>query len=126
MSLLLDTQVVLWWLADDERLGVRCRELIAETEMATVSVVSAWEMSLKSQLDKLEFPPDLGAQLARHDFSVLPVHLGHALQYRAIPMIHRDPFDRMLVAQAQVEDLTIVTADPALARYEVDVVQAEI
>jgi PIN domain nuclease of toxin-antitoxin system len=124
VNVLLDTQVVLWWLTDDERLDRPAREVVADAEVATVSVASAWEMSLKVQLGKLELPDDLGAQLARHGFSVLPIHLGHALQYRALPLLHRDPFDRMLVAQAQVEQLAIVTADPAIARYAVDVIAA--
>lgn len=124
MRLLLDTQVLLWWLADDPRLGRPGRDVIAEAEDAVVSAATAWEMSLKAQLGKLDYPEDLDAQLVRHQFSVLPVHLNHALRYRQLPLHHRDPFDRMLVAQAQVEGLAVVSADPAFAAYEVEIVPA--
>ncbi|HEV2369436.1 MAG TPA: type II toxin-antitoxin system VapC family toxin [Acidimicrobiales bacterium] len=122
MRALLDTQVLLWWLADDERLPDGARETIGGAEDAIVSVASAWEMSLKAQLGRLDFPDDLEAQLVRHQFSVLPVHLGHARRYRQLPLHHRDPFDRMLIAQAQVEELTVVSANPVMARYQVDLV----
>lgn len=120
MRILLDTQVLLWWLADDARLGEEGRRIVAEAEEALVSVASAWEMSLKAQLGKLDIPGDLDAQLVRHQFSVLPVHLAHALRYRQLPLHHHDLFDRMLVAQAQVERLAIVSADGAFVHYEVE------
>ena len=124
MRLLLDTHVLLWWLAADPRLAPPSRDLIADADEVTVSTASAWEMSLKAQLGKLECPEDLAAQLVRHQFSVLPVHLDHAVRYRGLPLHHRDPFDRMLVAQAQVEGLAIVSADEVFAGYEVEVVPA--
>ena len=121
MRLLLDTHTLLWWLADDPRLHAEVRDHVAESEEVFVSTASAWEISLKKALGKLVAPDDLPAQLVRHQFTVLPIHLAHALRYGELPLLHRDPFDRMLVAQAQVEDLTIVTGDAAIAAYEVGV-----
>ncbi|MDQ6747209.1 MAG: type II toxin-antitoxin system VapC family toxin [Candidatus Dormibacteraeota bacterium] len=124
MRLLLDTHSLLWWLSADARLGPLAREGIAAAEVAFVSTASAWEMSIKGALGKLEAPSDLPQQLQRHRFTVLPIHLDHALGVRALPPLHRDPFDRMLVAQAQAEDLLLVSADPDVARYDVHVIDA--
>jgi PIN domain nuclease of toxin-antitoxin system len=121
VRLLLDTHSLLWWLADDHRLSPEMRGAVADTEVVLVSTASAWEISFKKALGKLAAPDDLPSQLVRHQFTVLPIHLSHAVRYGDLPLIHRDPFDRMLVAQAQVEGLTIVTRDPAIAAYEVDV-----
>lgn len=124
MRLLLDTHVLLWWLSDDAHLGAGAREQVAAAEVAAVSVVSAWEIVLKQSLGKLSAPDDLAQQLERHQFTVLPIHLGHALRLRELPHHHRDPFDRMLIAQAGSEGLTIVTADSQFARYDVPVYSA--
>jgi PIN domain nuclease of toxin-antitoxin system len=121
VRLLLDTHALLWWLGDDARLRDDVRAAVADTEEVLVSTASVWEISLKRTLGKLVAPDDLAAQLVRHQFSVLPVHLSHAIRYADLPLLHRDPFDRMLVAQGQVEGLTIVTGDPAIAAYAVDV-----
>lgn len=122
MRILLDTHVLLWWLANDPRLGRPGRDLIAGAAEASVSTASAWEMSLKAKLGKLDCPDDLDAQLVRHRFTVVPIHIDHALRYRLLPLHHRDPFDRMLVAQAQVEGLAILSADPSFNAYDVEVV----
>ena len=98
------------------------REGVATAETAFVSTASVWEISIKSALGKIETPTDLGRQLQRHRFTVLPIHLAHALRVRDLPALHRDPFDRMLVAQAQVEDLLILSHDPNIARYDVHVI----
>lgn len=121
MRLLLDTHVVLWWLMDDPELGSEARGEIAEAEPAVISVASAWEIEMKRGLGRLEAPDDLEDQLLRHRFSVLPVHLAHAVKAGRLPQLHRDPFDRMLVSQAQVEDLTIVTRDPQIRQYDVSI-----
>lgn len=119
MRLLLDTHTLLWWLAD-EPLSDRSRRTIADPRTTVyVSAVSAWEISIKIALGKLEAPGDLEAQIERHRFRPLPVTIGHALRAGGLPPLHVDPFDRMLVAQAQLEEATIVTRDPALAGYGV-------
>ena len=124
MRLLLDTHVLLWWLADDPLLTVEARAAIVESDLAVVSTASAWEISMKRSLGKLDAPDDLAAQLVRDQFTVLPIHLDHALRAGSLPHIHRDPFDRMLVAQAQVEDLVIITTDTNIPRYDVRVLAA--
>lgn len=124
MRLLLDTHVLLWWLSDDPVLGPEARRAIAAADLAMVSTASVWEISLKRGLGKLDAPADLGDQIERHRFGVLPVHLDHAIRVGALPLLHRDPFDRMLVAQAQSEGLTVVTADPVLAGYGVETLAA--
>jgi PIN domain nuclease of toxin-antitoxin system len=120
VRLLLDTHVVLWWLANSPELAAGARDAIAdEDSFVAVSAAVAWEIAIKRSLQKLEAPGDLGGQLNRHDFAPLPVTVEHALHAGELPQHHRDPFDRMLVAQAQLEDLTIVTRDANVRRYDV-------
>ena len=84
-----------------------------------MSAASAWEISIKKSLGKLEAPDDLVDQLDRHRFQALAVSIGHAHEAGALPRLHDDPFDRMLIAQARLEGLTIVTRDPRFQRYAV-------
>lgn len=120
MELLLDTHVLLWWLARDPTLGERAREAISSPDsIVAVSVASAWEIAIKRAIGKLDTPADLEHQLRHHRFTVLPIRLPHALRAGELPPYHADPFDRMLVAQAELEELTIVTRDPVLGRYGV-------
>ncbi len=125
MRLLLDTNVLLWWLAGSRRLP---RSIVSEIEdpenEVAVSAVSAWEISIKRQLGKLAFDDDLPERLRRHDVAPLPVSADHAWLAGDLPLHHRDPFDRMLVAQAQLEGFTIATGDPQFARYAVPVLNA--
>ncbi|MEP6729836.1 MAG: type II toxin-antitoxin system VapC family toxin [bacterium] len=124
--LLLDTHVWLWWQADDARLGVETRELIQRASEVRFSAASAWEIAVKINAGKLKLPKnaDIAAELAHSGFLVLPVELAHAEQMRHLPVLHRDPFDRLLVAQARVEELTLVTVDRALSAYDVAVLDA--
>lgn len=124
MTLLVDTHVLLWWLADSDRLGPSARNMIATTQRVVVSVVSAVEIAVKASAGKLEAPTDLSDQLAVQGFEVLPLTLGHAMAITTLPMHHRDPFDRMLVAQAMVEKLPVLTADARLGDYDVQIVDA--
>ena len=124
--LLLDTHVWLWWQADDRRLGRAARHAMTTAAEVWFSAASAWEMSIKSSLGKLKLPrgADIEAELDRDGFEPLAVEVAHAVAVRKLPDIHRDPFDRMLVAQASVEGLRLVTADAALARYNVSILSA--
>lgn len=124
--LLLDTHVWLWWQADDTRLGTESRQLIQRASEVRFSAVSAWEIAIKAGLGKLQLPKgaDVGAALAESGFVALPVDIEHAEDVRRLPDLHRDPFDRMLVAQARVEGLTMVTADRQLAAYGIPVIDA--
>lgn len=125
MRLLLDTHVLLWALADDPSLSTAARAAIVDGRNRVVaSAVSAWEITIKRSLGKLRAPADLAEAVAAHRFTPLAVSLEHALAVGALPDLHRDPFDRLLVAQAGVEGLTIVTRDRAIARYDVDVLEA--
>lgn len=125
MRLLLDTHVLLWSLSNDPQLGRAARAAIVDpSNLALVSAVSAWEVAIKRGLGKLRAPADLAAQLRAHRFRELDVTVAHALAVQDLPRHHADPFDRLLVAQASIEDLTIVTRDPAIARYDVRVLLA--
>jgi PIN domain nuclease of toxin-antitoxin system len=124
VSLLLDTHIVLWWRADDERLGADARRAIAETEGVFVSAASAWEVAIKLALRKIRIPEPFARGVESSGFARLPITFEHAERVAALPVHHRDPFDRLLIAQAQEERLTIVTADRAFAKYAVDVLWA--
>lgn len=129
MKLLLDTHVFLWMHGAPERLTPRARKLLidAETELVC-SVVVAWELGLKVAREKLTLPAPVGefvasrAQAARMRW--LPIGLPHVLDAVALPAHHGDPFDRMLVAQARIEGLAVMTRDAWIARYDVNVVRA--
>ncbi|MGH8776776.1 MAG: type II toxin-antitoxin system VapC family toxin [Jiangellaceae bacterium] len=123
MRLLLDTHTLLWWLFDLPPLGRRARALIA-AETVLVSAVSAAEIAIKSALGKLQAPDDLEQQIDAHGFTPLPLHVRHALGLAGLPPHHRDPFDRLLIAQARDEGLTILTADGVFGRYEVPTIDA--
>jgi PIN domain nuclease of toxin-antitoxin system len=124
--LLLDTHVWLWWQAGDARLGAQTRLLLQRASEVRFSAASAWEIAIKVAIGKLTLPTDadIGAELAHSGFLALPVEIEHAEAVRHLPSLHGDPFDRLLVAQARVEGLTLVTADRQLAAYGVTVLDA--
>ena len=124
MRLLLDTRALLWWLADEE-LAPEARARIADpANEVSVSAASAWEISIKKALRKLAAPDDLEQQILASDFMPLAIGISHATTAGQLPRHHDDPFDRMLIAQAQVEQLTIVTRDKRFGDYDVAVVPA--
>lgn len=122
VSLLLDSHVVLWWLADDPRLGASARAAIIDAHDVCVSAVTAWELEIKQALGRLELPDDLIEQVDASGFTWLDVTPAHGVRAARLPPHHRDPFDRMLVAQAQEARLSLVTADRAMDDYDVTVV----
>lgn len=125
MRLLLDTHVVIWALGEPERLSNRVRKAIeAEENDVFVSVVSPWEIAIKGPREGLQLPDDMELQLSRQRFKILPILLRHTEPIESMPLHHRDPFDRMLVAQAVTDGLTIVTADRKLTRYQVSLMPA--
>ena len=125
MALLLDTSALLWWLGDDAKLGQSARSAIADPDNEVfVSAASAWEISVKRASGKLDAPFDIGDALERNYFVGLPIDVAHAIAAGDLPRHHKDPFDRMLVAQAQLENLTLVTSDPEIAKYEVELLTA--
>ena len=125
MRLLLDTHAFLWWIFDDPRLSPTARDLIADPAAEILfSAVSAWEVAIKARTGRLDLPADIAAfvqdQVRRNRFTVLPITLHHALRVHALPDHHRDPFDRLLVAQAQVEAVPLVSRDRQLTLYAVE------
>jgi len=124
-ALLLDTHALLWWLAEPSRLSGKTRSLIADrSKRVLVSAASAWEIAIKRTLGRLDCPANLEAILEDQGFEALPITVAHALEVATLPLHHADPFDRILVAQARLEGLAIVTADARLAAYGVAVVEA--
>lgn len=125
MKLLLDTHVVLWALAGGGRLRSVTRLAITDpANLVAVSAASAWEITIKRELGKLKAPTDLRSAVAETGFDELPISFEHAETAGSLPRHHDDPFDRMLVAQALVEGLSLVTADPRLAAYPIHVLPA--
>lgn len=119
---LLDTHTLLWWLVDSPQLGARCKEIISDQRnQIVVSAATSWEISIKMSLGKLEAPEDMDSVVEDEGFSKLPISLYHGQLAGHLPPIHRDPFDRMLVAQAQAEGLILMTADENIGQYGVRV-----
>jgi PIN domain nuclease of toxin-antitoxin system len=118
--LLLDTHVFLWWRSDSRKLKATARQAIARADLVFVSAASAWEAAIKIALGRLRIPDSIEAGVVASGFEKLPIGFPHAEAAARLPAHHADPFDRMLVAQAQIEGLTLVTHDRRLGRYEVE------
>lgn len=123
MRLLLDSHVFLWWKAADPRLSPAMVRAIALADEVYVSAATAWELGLKVSLGKLRLPESVEDGIVAAGFTELPVHFRHTRQAIVLPPHHHDPFDRMLVAQALCEGLTLMTHDDKIARYEVSVLR---
>ncbi|MFZ5992949.1 MAG: type II toxin-antitoxin system VapC family toxin [Deinococcota bacterium] len=117
MNLLLDSHIVLWWLSDDERLTRKARRLIERADEVFVSAATTWELAVKASLGKLRMPEGFLEVVEAQGFSHLPITPAHAMAVQSLPWHHRDPFDRILLAQALVEGLGLVSVDDALASY---------
>ena len=127
MRVLLDTHAFLWWIDDDERLSDKAREIVSDGRNELFfSAASGWEISIKSGLGRLEIPGDIekfvADQLSRNAIEALPIHLSHALNAHKLSGHHRDPFDRILVSQAILEEMPLLSADPQIRHYQVEVV----
>ena len=118
---LLDTHIFLWWLSGNSSLGPRAREVISNgMNDVYVSAATTWEISIKKALGKLKSPDDMDAIVEEERFLKLPISLYHGQIAGSLPPHHRDPFDRMLIAQAQAEGLILVTSDKMFAKYGVN------
>jgi PIN domain nuclease of toxin-antitoxin system len=115
--LLLDTHVALWWWANDKRLALTARDAIAEASLVFVSAASAWEIAIKSALGRVRLPRSFAEGVQQGGFIELPVAFSHAAATEFLPTHHADPFDRMLLAQAKVERLVLVTHDRQFEPY---------
>lgn len=127
MRTLLDTHTFLWWITDDPQLSPRVRKIINDgNNELFLSAASGWEIAIKAQLGRLQLPdkpePFISEQLVINAIQSLPIQMRHSLHIYTLPNFHRDPFDRMLIAQAQLENLSILTADPQIVRYPVEVI----
>ena len=124
MKLLLDTHVVLWWLDDSAELSDEIKDLLDTQPSVFVSAVSPWEIAVKQSTGRLPGPADLAERVRDSQFSSLPITAGHGVHAGRLPQHHKDPFDRMLVAQAQIEGMTLVTRDSWIPKYDVRVMPA--
>ena len=127
MKVLLDTHAFLWWIADDPKLSFRAREMISDIDNELfLSAASGWEITIKVQMGRLSLPDEperfIFSQMKMNAIQSLPILMNHALHVSTLPDHHRDPFDRMLIAQAQVEGFPILSVDPQIAKYQVEVI----
>jgi PIN domain nuclease of toxin-antitoxin system len=122
--LLLDTEALIWWDADDVRLGARARAVIQDAAEVYVSAASAWEIAIKEGLGKLRTTRRPIEAVAEGGFTPLPVTFDHAAAVSVLERHHNDPFDRLIIAVAQVEQLTIVTSDDQFNRYNLPLIDA--
>jgi len=127
MKVLLDTHTFLWWVTDDPKLSSRVRKIISDGKNELfLSAVSGWEIAIKAQLGRIQIPDKpqtfISEQMVANAIQGLPIQISHAVHIYNLPTHHRDPFDRMLVAQAQLEKLPILTDDPQISQYPVKVI----
>jgi len=126
VRLLLDTHVFLWFVAGDARLSRRARRTLDDSRaVLLLSAASVWEMAIKASLGRLTLPTTAGEYIAgkmKNGLQMLPIEWIHAAAVETLPAHHRDPFDRLLIAQAQLEECAIVSADPAFRQYDVRVI----
>ena len=128
MNLLLDTHVLIWWMQGSRRIGPRAKAAMFEDEARLwLSAASVWEMAIKAAIGRLSLDAPLEKSvpfLSKQGVRSLPISVGHALAAGDLPAHHADPFDRMLIAQAQCDDLVLVTVDPAMEAYDVRTLDA--
>ena len=127
MTLLMDTHVFLWWITDQPRVSPTARNAISDPDnRVLLSAASGWEIAIKSALGRLELPAPpakfIPQQMRQNSFEALPVSMYHALEVHALPAHHRDPFDRLLIAQSRSEAAPLISGDRALAAYDVEIV----
>jgi len=127
MKVLLDTHAFLWWITDHPKLSSRAREIISDIENELFfSAASGWEITIKVQIGRLKLPDEphrfIPGQLRMNAIQSLPILMSHALHVFTLPDHHRDPFDRLLIAQAQLEGFPIMSADPQIAKYQIEII----
>ena len=126
MDALLDTHTFLWWNVNDPRLSLFVREIISDGRNSIyLSAASAWEIAIKTSRGRLILPepPDryVTSRMSMNNFQALPIQMSHALHVFMLPDLHRDPFDRLLIAQCQLENLPLLSSDPIISQYDVNV-----
>ena len=124
MQYLLDTHALIWWLANDPSLDPNAKvEIASPNNLIFVSAASTWEISIKKAIGKLDSPEDIMKQIAKNKFKSLPINIEETLTIETLPPHHQDPFDRILIAQAQVFDLTIITRDRQFSLYDLNLLK---
>ena len=126
MRLLVDSHVALWWLEGNDKLGVEARRLLESADEVFFSAATVWELGIKQALGKLDFPAGLADALVAGGFKELPISAAHGEAAARLPPHHNDPFDRLLIAQARIEALVLMTADRAMEPYDVDSLDASV
>jgi len=122
MRCLVDTQALLWALGEPSALSSAAREALCDpANVVLVSSASLWECAIKASIGKLELPEDFFDAIPELGYEVLPIRISHLHVYRTLPMHHRDPCDRILVAQAKAEALTLISRDPEIAKYDIEI-----
>jgi PIN domain nuclease of toxin-antitoxin system len=125
MQYLLDTHVVLWWLTEPKKMSKRAQGIIADKENSiSVSSVSFWELAIKSPLGRVTIPHNLLSILSQNNFDILPMVAEEALSTVDLPDLHKDPFDRMLIAQAKYNGLIFITRDESIQNYPISIIRA--
>jgi len=127
MKVLLDTHTFLWWITDDPKLSLRVRGIISDGENEIfISAATGWEIAIKAQIGRLKLPDEprlfILEQLKINGMKSLPIEMRHALHISTLPIHHQDPFDRILIAQAQMEELPVLSADPQFWKYDVTII----
>ena len=125
MSYLLDTHIFLWYLTDDKKLKDSVKKILVDPQnIIYVSVANAWEISIKNKIGKLPLKTTLKRCFEVSNFPIININIEHILKLNNLPLLHKDPFDRILIAQAQIENLTLITSDPKLWKYKIDLLKA--
>jgi PIN domain nuclease of toxin-antitoxin system len=125
MKILLDTHVLIWLLTEPERVSKQAiKELEKPDNIVYVSAASTWEMSIKQSAGKLDIPDDFKKVMQHYRFTELPITIEHTIRVKELPLLHKDPFDRLLVAQAIEEKLTLVTRDSLIEQYAIKTLKA--
>ena len=127
MKVLLDTHTFLWWNMDSPQLSPKAKEVIANPDTDVYfSAASAWEIAIKHQKGRLSLPesPDkyVISRIRYYGFEALPIQISHTLKTNSLPMIHADPFDRILIAQCEMENMKLISSDEMIHQYDVDVI----
>ena len=125
MNYLLDTQIFLWWLAKDKKLKDSVKKILLDPQnIIYVSVANAWEISIKHKIGKLPLKTTLKRCFEVSNFPIININIEHILKLNNLPLLHKDPFDRILIAQAQVENLALISSDPKIWPYKIKLLNA--
>jgi PIN domain nuclease of toxin-antitoxin system len=125
MNYLLDTHVVLWWLTEPKNIAVKARKIISDkVENIYISSASCWEMAIKKGVGRLKFPTNILEILTSEGFEIIPITANESLSVADLPLIHQDPFDRLLIVQAKLNDMVLITRDETIMQYPVITLKA--